>query len=82
MNFTKRLPDCGWLKRCSIGCHRPTSKELVVFIIKKCYYDSYICPCCEECFKKKLKVESRKHYVILSKTRVKSHTNSMLIRLY
>ena len=47
------LPKEGWLRRCKIGCRRPTAKELVVFVIKKKYYDSYICACCEECFKKK-----------------------------
>ena len=81
MQFNKRFPKYGWLKRCSIGCNRPTAKEMVVFVIKKSYYDSYICACCEECFKKKIKVEQKRHIEILSKMRFKSHTNSILIRL-
>lgn len=75
------LPKEGWLQRCKINCRRPTAKELVVFVIKKKYYDSYICACCEECFKKKIIVEQMKDYEILSKARYNSHTNSMLIRL-
>ena len=75
------LPGHGWLKRCTIGCKRPTAKELVVFVVKKKYYDSYICACCEECFKKKIIVEQMEHYEILSKVRYNTHTNSMLIKL-
>ena len=71
----------GWLKRCSIGCSRPTANELVVFVIKNKFYDSYICPCCQECFKKKIQVHEKKHYIILSKVKYSTHINSMLIKL-
>jgi hypothetical protein len=76
------LPEEGWLKLCSVGCKRPTAKELVVFVIKKYFYDSYICACCEECFKKKIIVEQNNLYEVLSKVRYKSHTNTILVKLY
>ena len=28
MNVKKELPKLGWMKICSIGCKRPTAKEL------------------------------------------------------
>jgi len=82
MNVKKELPKLGWMKICSIGCKRPTAKELVVFVTKRRYYDSYICACCEECFTKKIRVEQMDKFEIISKVRYKSLTNSMLIRLY
>ena len=81
MEFRKSLPECGWLKRCSIGCRRPTVNELVVFVIKKNYYDSYRCACCQECFSKKIQVLQKKNYQILYKIRFSTHTNCMLIKL-
>lgn len=81
MEFNKSLPSYGWLKRCSIGCRRPTVNILVVFVLKKRYYDSYICSCCQECFTKKILVHQKMHYEILSKGRFSTHTNSMLVKL-
>lgn len=81
MEFNKSLPVSGWLKRCSIGCKRPTANNLIVFVIKKKYYDSYMCSCCQECFKKKIRVHQNSDYEILSKIRFSTHTNSMLIKL-
>ena len=81
MEFKNTLPTYGWLKRCSIGCSRPTANQLVVFIIKKKFYDSYICSCCNECFKKKIQVHKKKHFTILYKVKYSAHVNTMLIKL-
>lgn len=81
MEFRKSLPSTGWLKPCSIGCTRPTVNEMVVFVVKKKYYDSYICSCCQECFKKKIVEQHTSHYEVVSKVKFSTHMNSMLIKL-
>lgn len=81
MNFCQSLPAQGWLRNCSIECTRPTVNEMVVFVIKKKYYDSYRCYCCQECFRKKIQVLKKEDYEIISKCRISTHLNSMLLRL-
>ena len=74
MEFCDRLPKHGWFRECTIACKRPTANVLVVFVIKKYYYDSYMRPCCRECFNKKISVQQKKN-IKLSKLRYSVHTN-------
>ena len=81
MNLCTRFPKNGWIGTCSMKCKTPTSKELIVIVISKRWYDSYTCYCCQSCFRKLDSVKLKKHYEILSKVQIHRHANSMLVRL-